>query len=58
MADNMGDIALGDKHIDRNKLIQGKAQFKMLYDLLESIGINAENLESYLTPTESNKFYV
>ena len=58
MADNMGDIALGDKHIDRNKLIQGKAQYKMLYDLLESIGINAENLESYLTPIESNKFYV
>lgn len=58
MVDNIGDIALGNKHIDRNKLIQGKTQFKMLYDLLESIGINAENLESYLTPTESNKFYV
>lgn len=58
MNDNIGDILLGNKHIDRNKLIQGKTQFKMLYDLLESIGINAENLESYLTPTESNKYYV
>lgn len=55
---NLGDIALGDKHIDRNKLVQGNTQFKMLYDLLESIGVNAENLESYLTPTESNKYYV